>query len=87
MIQRTARLPELLAGLPASLGSPEILPLARRHGDAYHTILLRARKGGRAALRLLPGLPIHGDGRQADGKDFAPWVAAVLRDGAALPWR
>lgn len=87
LIQRTARLPELVGGLPSPLGSAEVLPLAARGGEEPRTILLRARKGGRAPFRLLAALPLHGDARQADGKDFAPWAAAVLRDGAALPWR
>ena len=87
LIQRAARLPELTAGLPASLGSVEVLPLAPSEGREPRTILLRARKGGRGPFRLLAALPLHGQERQADGKNFAPWAAAVLRDGAALPWR
>ncbi len=86
LIQRIARLPETLAGLPATMGSAELLPLAPRPGAMPATFLLRARKGGRAPFRLWPTLVVHGEERQPDGKDFAPWAAAVLRDAAALPW-
>lgn len=81
LIQRTPRLRAVLAGLPPSLGSPVLLPLCSRAGRAPATLLMRARKGGRADLRLLAPLAVHGDGAA-----FAPWAAAVLRDGAALPW-
>lgn len=85
LIQRTARLPEVLAGLPGTMGAAELRPLAPRMGAPPATFLLRARKGGRSPFRLLPPLEVHGT-PQPDGKSFAPWAAAVLRDGAALPW-
>ena len=86
VIQRTARLPELLAGLPATMGSVEALPLPPRAGRAPATILLRARKGGRAPFRLLAPLAVHlGDGR-SDGPGFAPRVRAALFEAAALDW-
>ncbi len=80
VIQRTARLPDLLAALPPTLGSVEVRPLAPRDGQPPGTLILRARKGGRAAFRLLPPLPLH------DGPGFAAWAGAVLRHGGALPW-
>ncbi len=80
VIQRVARLPDLLAALPSAMGSPEVLPLATRDGQPPATLLLRARKGGRAPFRLLAPLPLH------DGDAVAPWARSVLRDGAALPW-
>lgn len=90
LIQRVARLPELLASLPAALGSAELLPLPAREGEPPDTLLLRARKGGRAPFRLLAPLAVHGArpgaGTGPEGKDFSPWAAACLRDGAALPW-
>ncbi len=86
LVQRIARLPEALAGLPPTMGSTEVLPLAPREGTPPATFLLRARKGGRAPFRLLTTLVVHGDERQPDGKDFAAWAAATLRHGAALPW-
>lgn len=86
LIQSIARLPEVLAGLPSTVGSIELLPLIAREGAPPATFLLRARKGSRAPFRLLPYVTVHGEERRANGKDFAPWAAAVLRDRAALPW-
>jgi tRNA1(Val) A37 N6-methylase TrmN6 len=80
LIQRMARLPDLLAALPPTLGSLDLLPLAARPGDSPGTLLLRARKGGRAPFRLRAPLPLH------DGPGFAAWAQAALRDGAPLPW-
>lgn len=80
-IQRVARLPELLAGLPATMGSVEVMALAPRSEREPTTILLRARKGGRAPFRLLPPLAVH----ESDGA-FSPAIREALRDGAALPW-
>ncbi len=79
-IQRTARLPALLAALPSAMGSVEVLPLVARDGHPPATLLLRARKGGRAPFRLFAPLTLH------QGPAFAPWADAVLRQGAALPW-
>ena len=87
VIQRAARLPEVLAALPATLGSPEVLPLPPRDGQPAATVLLRARKGGRTPFRLLAPLALHDGPAGPDGKDFAPWAVAVLRDGAPLLWR
>lgn len=80
VIQRIARLADLLAALPPSLGSVEVLPLAARAGEAPHSLVLRARKGGRAEFRLLAPLALH------DGDGFAPAVRQALREGAPLPW-
>jgi tRNA1(Val) A37 N6-methylase TrmN6 len=87
LIQRMARLPDLLAALPPTLGSLDLLPLAAREGEPPATLLLRARKGGRAPFQLRAALPLHGDRSQSDGKNFSDWAAAVLRDGAAVPWK
>lgn len=87
LIQRMARLPDLLAALPPTLGSLDLLPLAAREGEPPATVLLRARKGGRAPFQLRAPLLLHGDRRQSDGKDFSDWAAMVLRHGAAVPWK
>ena len=86
LIQRTARLPEVLSALPATLGSAELLPLAPRAGHEPRLFLLRARKGGRAPFRLFSPLPLHDGPPGADGKDFASWAVGVLRAGSSLPW-
>ncbi|WP_210530068.1 tRNA1(Val) (adenine(37)-N6)-methyltransferase [Rubellimicrobium arenae] len=88
LIQRTARLPEVLAALPATIGSPELIPLVPREGRPAATFLLRARKGGRAPFRLLAPLCVHAASRhERDGEDLSPWARDVLRNGAVLPWR
>lgn len=79
-IARAALLPALLR-LPPGLGSPDLLPLSPRAGEPPLTVLLRARKGGRAPLLLRHPLALH-----APGGAPLPWVEAVLRDAAPLPW-
>ena len=83
VIHRADRLADLLAGMPASMGSIAILPLwpGGQGAGAARRILVRATRGGRAPLALLPGLVLHGlDGR------YTGEAEAVLRDGTALPW-
>ena len=87
MIQRADRLPDMLAGCAAVLGSMEVLPLAPRLARAAELVILRARKGGRADFRLHAPLILHeGDRHESDGESYKPEIRAVLRDGAALPW-
>ena len=87
LIQRAERLPELFAALDRRLGSAELLPLSPRDGRPAKLVLLRARKGGRAAFRLHPPLVLHEGARHfRDADTYEASVAAVLRQGAALPW-
>ena len=85
-IHRAERLPDLNRALPADLGSVEVLPLAPRVGRAPEMIILRARKNGRGAFRLLNTFVMHqGVSHGEDGEDtYVPELRAVLRDGAAL---
>jgi tRNA1(Val) A37 N6-methylase TrmN6 len=70
------------------LGTASLLPLVPRAGRPASRLLLRARKGGRGAFRLLPPLVMH-DGATHDGDrdSFTPEVQAVLRQGASLESR
>ncbi len=87
VIQRVARLPELLAACAqARLDSVELLPLSARAGREPELAILRARKGGRAAFRLHWPLVLHQGAHCTGREDYRPDIAAVLRDGAALPW-
>ncbi|MFZ1469681.1 MAG: methyltransferase, partial [Paracoccaceae bacterium] len=62
-----------------------VLPLAARQGRPALRVILRARKGGRAAFRLLPPLIIHqGAAHDGDRDSYTPEVSAVLRDGGDL---
>lgn len=85
VIHLAARLPDLLSALDHRLGSAVILPLAPRAGQPASRIILRARKGGRGAFRLLAPMILH-DGAAHDGdhESYTPEVRAVLRQGADL---
>lgn len=86
-IQRAERLPALMAAMAARLGSLVLLPLIPRRGREAQLVLLRGRKGGRAAFRLADPVLMHAGARHdRDGEDYAPTISAVLRDGAALPF-
>jgi tRNA1Val (adenine37-N6)-methyltransferase len=63
------------AGCPASA----VLPLWPKLGRPAKLVLVRGVKGGRAPLRLLPGLVLH----EADGR-YTAAAEAILRDGGAL---
>ncbi|GGH35264.1 tRNA1(Val) A37 N6-methylase TrmN6 [Cribrihabitans marinus] len=87
MIQRADRLPEMLTACAARLGSLEVLPLAPRAGRGAELVILRARKGGRAAFRLHPPLVLHEGVRHTrDGESYRAEITAVLRAAAPLPW-
>ncbi len=78
-------LPEVLAALGTKLGSASVLPLAAREGRAALRVILQARKGGRAAFRLLAPLIIHkGPAHDGDRESYTEAANAVLREGADL---
>lgn len=84
VIHRAERLAELLG---AMRGSIEVLPLIPRRGRAARLVLVRARKGGRAALKLCDGWLLHdGAYHERDGENLTPSTASVLRDAAPLPF-
>lgn len=86
LIHEAARLPDVLAACDARLGSLVALPLAPRAGHPARRVIVAARKGGRAAFRLLAPLVLHaGHAHGRDGGGFAPEVEAVLREAAPLP--
>ncbi|WP_095588338.1 tRNA1(Val) (adenine(37)-N6)-methyltransferase [Actibacterium ureilyticum] len=87
MIQRVERVPDLLSAVQRRLGSIALCPLVPRKKRAAKLVLLRARKDGRAAFRLLPEVVLHqGAAHEADRPDYTPDIHAVLQDGAAFPW-
>ena len=78
-------LPEVLAAMGSKLGSASVLPLTPREGRPALRILLRARKTGRAAFRLLAPFVIHdGPAHAGDRESYTPRANAVLRGGDAL---
>jgi tRNA1(Val) A37 N6-methylase TrmN6 len=77
----------LLAAAARRFGAVDILPVHPRPEAPAHRILLRAVKGSRAGLRLMPSLILHDE----TGSTFRPPVDALLREGRALssahrPW-
>ena len=62
-----------------------MLPLQPREGRPALRIILRARKGGKGAFRLLAPLVLHqGPAHDGDRESYTPLANAVLRDGASL---
>jgi tRNA1(Val) A37 N6-methylase TrmN6 len=88
VIFRADGISALLAALGTRFGAVDILPVQPRVDLAAHRILVSAKKGSRAATRLLPPLVLHG----ATGGAYLSAVEGILRDGTGLaeahpPWR
>ncbi len=78
-------LPDILTALAPGLGSASVLPLAPRDGRPALRLLLRARKTGRAAFRLLAPFVLHsGPAHDGDRESYTPRAQAVLRQAADL---
>ncbi len=85
LIQHAARLPDLLSAMDGRLGSVAVKPLAPRAGRAAELVVVQARKGGRAAFRLLAPLVLHEGARhERDEDSYTPEVRAILREAAPL---
>lgn len=85
MIQKAARLPELLGAMHARLGTVRVKPLAARRDRAADLVIITARKGGRGAFVLLAPMIMHAGARhERDTDSFTPATSAILRDGKAL---
>ncbi|MFV2001925.1 MAG: tRNA1(Val) (adenine(37)-N6)-methyltransferase [Paracoccaceae bacterium] len=85
MIQKAARLPDLLGAMDARLGTVRVKPLAPRRDRAAELVIVAARKGGRGAFRLLAPMIMHTGARhERDADSYTPATSAILRDGRAL---
>ncbi|NVO56584.1 methyltransferase [Rhodobacteraceae bacterium B1Z28] len=85
MIQKADRLPDMLSACAGRLGAIQVLPLCPRQNRSAELVILRARKGGRAAFQLHAPLFLHrGEQHVRDGESYTSEVSAVLRDGEAL---
>jgi tRNA1(Val) A37 N6-methylase TrmN6 len=81
LIHRADRLAELLDALKGRAGGVAVTPVhARADTDAIR-VLLRARKGSRAPMRLRPPLVLH----EADGR-FTSLAEALHRGEAVVEW-
>jgi tRNA1(Val) A37 N6-methylase TrmN6 len=79
LIWRADRLLDVLSALAKAFGGTAVLPVHGKPGRSAIRILLRAVKGSRAPLELVPGLVLN----DASGRP-TPEAQAVLRDGAPL---
>ena len=82
LIHRAETLSEILAALEGRLGGPEIIPIRPRAEAPAKRVIVRARKGSRAPLKLLKGLDLH----DPSGAKYAPETDAILRGEAVLTW-
>lgn len=86
LIQRTERLPEVLASVSKRLGAIIVRPIAGRASKPPEHFLLQARQEGKTPFRLASPLIMHAGESHDDGQNsYRPDVAAVLRNGAKLP--
>ena len=79
VIFRADGLEALLAAAGRRFGGLDVLPIHPRADAPASRILVRAVKGSRAVLRLLPPLVLH----EKEG-GFLPEIEALLRDGRGL---
>jgi tRNA1(Val) A37 N6-methylase TrmN6 len=80
LIWRADGLDDVLRALVPPFGGATVLPVHPRPGKPAVRILVRAAKGRRAALALLPGFFLN----DVSGRG-SPEAEAVLREGAILP--
>lgn len=83
VIHRADAAPAILRALEGRLGGIELAPIFPRTGAPAHRVLVRARKGARAAMRIWSGLALHA----AEGGGFAPEAEAIFRGRAVFVWR
>ncbi len=85
LIQRAARLGDLVRAMDYRLGDITVQPLSPRPGrDAGH-VIVTARKNARGEMRLLAPLVLHeGTQHEADGDSYSAPAKAILRDGLSL---
>lgn len=79
LVWRADGLADVLAAASADFGGVAVLPIYPRPNAAAIRILVRAIKGSRAPLALMPGLTLN----DSDGRPTAE-AEAILRGGAAL---
>jgi tRNA1(Val) A37 N6-methylase TrmN6 len=83
LIHRADRLADILAALGGKSGSFQVRPIHPFTDEPAKRVLVRAVRGGRAPLHLLPPLILHERG----GAKHSAAAEAILRGAAGLPWR
>lgn len=82
LIHRADRLADIMAELAPKAGSFAVRPIHPFADEAAKRVIVRATKGGKAPLRLLPPLVLHIRGRTKHTAE----AEAILRGEAALGW-
>lgn len=80
LIHRAEALPACLAALGRRFGGVAVLPVHARPTSPALRVILHARRGTRAPLRLLPPLVLHAE----QGDAYTSQAEAVLRDAQPL---
>src|SRR5690606_19564302 len=80
LIARPRSLPAILAALERRFGDARIVPVLPRPDEAAIRIVVRAVRGSRAALSLMPPLVVHADA----GDHFSARAEAVNNGRASL---
>ena len=85
MIQRIARLGDVLSLIDSRLGSVEIVPLASRTGREPDNFIVVSRKGRRGALRMHAPFILHeGAHHDGDRDSYTQKAQAILREGESM---
>jgi tRNA1(Val) A37 N6-methylase TrmN6 len=85
VIQRAARLQNVLSALDGRIGSLSVTPISPRFGRKAELILVSGKKGGRGNLVLNAPFVMHeGVAHDGDRDSYTKAAKAILRDGAAL---
>ncbi len=82
LVHRADRLADILADLSQGAGSFRIRPVQPFGDQPAKRVLVRAVKGGKAPLVLLPPLVLHA----RDGSKHTPEAEAILRGETGLGW-
>jgi len=82
LVHRADRLADLFAALGQGAGSFRVRPVQPFSDQPAKRVLVRAVKGGKAPLVLLPPLVLHA----RDGAKHTAEAEAILRGEAGLPW-
>jgi tRNA1(Val) A37 N6-methylase TrmN6 len=82
LIHRAERLADILALLGGKAGSFQVRPVHPFADEPAGRVLVRAVRGGRAPLQLLPPLVLHVRGQGG----HSPAAEAILRGEAGLAW-
>lgn len=86
LIQRASRLSDVLTAIDERLGSLKLKPIAPRSGRDAELIVLSAKKGGRADMRIASPFVLHeGHHHDGDRDSYTAAAKAILRDGAPFP--